>query len=195
MPCYCKRTNRLTWWHHKPVFPLVTPRRRVLPAKLTVALLVSKFQNVYTIRSLLPCSQESATSPCPEPEESNPHPHSPLKSTIFPCQIRKLTRHDFHGHSGSSQAPTRQTSIGAPASSHCTPRPEVTSLPVAQNATVAQLVWTGCLPNQTKLQRHETESKWRGVVETPAALHGGGYCSGNIQDFYLAGPVFVPLLG
>jgi hypothetical protein len=56
----------------------LTPWSRILLQKLTVAQLVEKFPAFMEPESSLPCSQQPATDPYPEPDES-----SPQFSTLF----------------------------------------------------------------------------------------------------------------
>jgi hypothetical protein len=72
---------------------------------LIVAWRVKKFLVFYGIQSSLPCSQESATSPCPEPDESNPHPPTSFLKTHYNTgpkreeiteDWRKLNDEDLH---------------------------------------------------------------------------------------------------
>jgi hypothetical protein len=49
-------------------FIIFTPWNRVLLEKLIVARLVKKFRAFYGTKDSLPCSQDPATGPCPEPD-------------------------------------------------------------------------------------------------------------------------------
>jgi len=61
--------------------PSLTPWRRVLLEKLTVTELVKKtpLPPFMEPEGSLQCSEEHATGPCPEPDESSPH-----LPTLFP---------------------------------------------------------------------------------------------------------------
>jgi hypothetical protein len=80
-----------------------TPWSRVLVEKLIVTCLFIKSPSVMELKGPLPCVQELATGPCPEPDESISLPHTPytrsdiiLSSTlisssdIFPSAFQKL---------------------------------------------------------------------------------------------------------
>jgi len=68
-----------------------TPWCTFLLEKLIVAPLVKKFSTFYEFEASLPCSQESASGPYPEPDVSSPYPLTnpltPFSYDPFLCHL------------------------------------------------------------------------------------------------------------
>jgi hypothetical protein len=58
-------------------------KQRIILEKITVAYLVKKFPLFVEYVGSLPCSQEPATGPYPEPDESSPHLHALFLEDLF----------------------------------------------------------------------------------------------------------------